>query len=432
MFTTKKIIILNYLVALLPLSIILGNLAINITIILISVVGLIIYKYEIFNLKNKKYLLLLYIFFSYLILVTLVNNIPYLELDPRYKENLLKSIFFLRFLLLFQIINKLIDDNNFNIKLFFISCSFFAFLLSIDIIIQVIFGKDLINNTITGHRPSGFFGEEHIAGSYLQKFSLFFIFLISLMIKKKKFIIIILTYIFFLVPIILTANRMPALIFILSSILFLILQKKFKEILICSFIISFIFFLIIFNPPSNSEIDKQIRQFYYDSVNIISKAPRLFIFNSYKGEKLNFSNGNMGYLLHFNSGVQIWKENKFFGKGIKSMPLNCKFKDNQTCNTHPHNYFIEILLSTGIFGLILIYSFFLISLKKFLKFYFSVKNQKLRLILVPFFLIIFFEFFPFRSSGSFFTTNNSVIIFLILAIFVNVEKLKKFKLNYKI
>ena len=147
---------------------------------------------------------------------------------------------------------------------------------------------------------------------------------------------------------------------------------------------------------------------------------------SFKDESINFRSG---YLIHFNSGIQIWKENKIFGKGLKSFPLNCKYGDNQTCNTHPHNYIIEIMLDTGLVGLILIYSVFLISLMNFLKFYFLKYNERIKLLTLPFFLIIFFEFFPFRSTGSFFTTSVSTIIFLFLDFFLKLKKIKNF---YKI
>ena len=153
------------------------------------------------------------------------------------------------------------------------------------------------------------------------------------------------------------------------------------------------------------------------------KAPKLFLEKNYKDESINFRSG---YLIHFNSGIQAWKENKFFGKGLKSFPLNCKYGDNQTCNSHPHNYIIEIILDTGLVGLILIYSVFLISLMNFLKFYFLIYNQRIKLLTLPFFLIIFFEFFPFRSTGSFFTTSVSTIIFLFLAVFMNFKKIKNF------
>ena len=84
------------------------------------------------------------------------------------------------------------------------------------------------------------------------------------------------------------------------------------------------------------------------------------------------------------------------------------------------------MLDTGLLGLIIIYSVFLIGLTNFLKFYFLKYNERIKLSTLPFFLIIFFEFFPFRSTGSFFTTSVSTIIFLFLPILMNLKKIKNF------
>ena len=183
--------------------------------------------------------------------------------------------------------------------------------------------------------------------------------------------------------------------------------------------------IIIFSIkfPLTNRLEAQLKAFKNDILVLVHKAPKLFLEKNYKDDLITFSSG---YLIHFNSGIQIWKENKIFGKGLKSFPLNCKYGDNQTCNTHPHNYIIEIMLDTGLVGLILIYSVFLISLMNFLKFYFLKYDERIKLLTLPFFLVIFFEFFPFRSTGSFFTTSSSTIIFLFLAILINIEKIKNF------
>ena len=134
----------------------------------------------------------------------------------------------------------------------------------------------------------------------------------------------------------------------------------------------------------------------------------------------------VGYLVIFNSGIQQWKEKKILGRGLKSFRINCQYIRGQTCSTHPHNYFIEILLDTGVLGLIILYLIFILSTINYLKFYKKKLNASSIVKSTPFFLIIFFEFFPLRSTGSFFTTNNSVIIFFFLAIFINISRINFF------
>lgn len=418
-FFLNKINIINFLIALIPLSLILGNLAININITLIIFTGLLIFGTNIFILDKRLVNYLIYFFFFYLLLITLLNNWNLLNENVLYMEHLIKSIFYLRFLLLFLIVNKLIENNNFNTKLFFISCAFFSFIISIDIIIQFIFKKNIFGYEILIDKPSSFFKEENIAGGFIQRFIYFFIFLIFIKNKTYNKNLIFITFIFFLIPIVLTANRMPMFIYIMSIFLFFLLEKNYKNIFF-SIIVIFIIIFTFAKTTISNRLDADINTFFKDSKNIIYNAPKLFFKNEFA---YNFQRNN--YLIHFNTGVQIWKKNKIFGNGLKSFKLKCSFQKNQTCNTHPHNYFIEIMVDAGLIGILLIYSIFLIGMKNFLKNYYSNKNIENKMITSAFFLSIVFEFFPVRSTGSFFTTGNSIFIFLMLAIFLNLEKLNQ-------
>ena len=53
MYTDKNVKLINYLIALIPLSLILGNLIVNINIILICVVGIIICGKETLKIKKN-------------------------------------------------------------------------------------------------------------------------------------------------------------------------------------------------------------------------------------------------------------------------------------------------------------------------------------------------------------------------------------------
>ena len=183
MFTINRIKFLNYFISLIPLSLILGNLAVNINVTIICILGLMLFGKEIFFINEKKYQYLIYLFFVYLIFITLFNNISNFEKIFQYKKNFYKSIFFLRFLIMFLIINYLIQKDQLNIKLFYISCAFFSVVISFDVLIQVITGKNLTGYEITNFKPSSFFGSENIAGSYLQKFIPFLYFSLCRVIK---------------------------------------------------------------------------------------------------------------------------------------------------------------------------------------------------------------------------------------------------------
>jgi len=410
--------LINILIALIPLSLIAGNLITNLNVVLIILVGIFIYKSEIFIINKKIYRYLIYAFFLYLIAVTLARNIPILDNNILYKEHIIKSFLFLRFLLFFLIINKLVEKKHFNINYFVISCSFFAIAVGIDIMIQTVFGKNIFGYPITAYRPSSFFGSENVAGGFLQKFSLFLIvFIVSYVEKNKKNIFIVLSSLFFLFPVILTGNRMSSLLFVFSIIIFYLLERQFKKILIF-FTLSLLIVFTLVKYPLTERIDLQFKSFYTDSVEIVKKVPELFYYNTYKGEEI-INTGPSGYLVIFNSGVQVWKQNKIFGGGLKSFRLNCIYGNSQTCNSHPHNYSIELLVDVGIVGFVLIYLIFIFSFFDYFKYYRQNLNSKIQTI--PFFLIIFLEFFPVRSTGSFFTTSVATVIFLMLAIMMGVS-----------
>lgn len=417
------IYLINILICFSPLSLILGNLIININLTLICFLGLLVYRQKIFLIKNKTYQFLIFFFFIYLVLITIINNWSLTLTNDLYKIHLYKSFFYFRFLILFFVVTKLIEDNNFDTKKFFFTCAIFSLIISFDVVYQYIFGKNIFGYpTFKSGRATSFFREELVTGGYLQKFSLFLIFLIGIKIHKKRLnFVIILSFLVCTIPIIFTLNRMPLVIFLASLILYFLIEKKFKKIIISCLTLIILFFLII-NFSSTSRVKTELQKFYFESKDIVINAPNLFK-NNKKLQKTYFESG---YIIHFNSGIQVWKNNKFFGQGLKSFRLKCTFNENEICNTHPHNYFIEILVETGLFGLLTIYLIFIVGLINFLKYYFNERNINSKLTSVVFFLLMFFEFFPFRSTGSFFTTSNSFFIFLILPIFLNIQKLEKY------
>lgn len=421
----SKIRLINFLILMLPLSLIIGNLVTNFNIILIIVFGFLIYKTEIFFTNNKVYNFLLYLFFFYLISITFINNFDnFNSNNTLYKEHFYKSMLFLRFLFLFFVINKLLEKNVLNIKLLFLSFSSLSAIIAIDIIYQVIFGVNVIGLPIIIDKPSSFFGEENIAGGYLQKFLLFTIIFIFIKFKNKfssNFLFFL--FIIFLIPIFLTSNRMSVILYMFSVFVFYIFEKQLKKIILIS-LIFIAFSFVALNLPFKNKYSDYYFSFAQSTVDLIKKSPKLFIYGAEKDQKISV--GTSGYLITFYSGVQLWKENKIFGAGLKSFRINCKFTINQVCNTHPHNYFIEILLDLGIVGLLIIYLFFCIGAFNFLKTYYSSfkeKNYISRIFPMLVFIIIFIEFFPFRSSGSFFTTNNATIIFFLIPFFLNSQKI---------
>ena len=453
----QSISFLNILLALYPLAYILGNLAINLLSAIIIIFSLFIFKGKIIPSVNKNLTIVLICFFSYLILITLFSYL-FAEKEPEnFLNNFWKSILYLRYLFLFFIVSLMIEKGFLNLKYFFISAASLSFVLGVDLIVQYNLGVDLFGfeqpEHLKNRRHSGFFGDELIAGGYLYRFSFFAIFFfcfIKLITRKQIYLFFFITFIFFLITIFISGNRMPLVLFIFSIFIFSIIEKKLRYVSIPIIVLLICFSALIVKTEFKilpGGFKNSISSFYNKSSEIILRSKDIVTNNPiyqhemiYEDEKKtefqeatkNKIEFKSGHLKIFNAAIETWKQNKLFGGGLRSFRINCDFKFNVYCAQHSHNYFTEILINTGVIGLILFLSIGLLSLKNFFNFYFS-QNLILiqRCVLIPFFLVIISEFMPLRSAGNFFSTFNSTIFFIYLALVANANSanfINKFKL----
>ena len=186
-----KQILINLIILFLPISFILGNLILNLNVALIIIFAFIFYKLEIFEKKFDLTDYLIIILFLYIVVNGILNN--YLNFDfpnsPNENFLLLKSISYLRFLLFYFVIKFLIINNLINLRFLFLSFGASALFVSIDVMIQYYFGSDLFGFKGSGRRLAGPFGNEYIAGSYIQRFFIFMpLFLPFFKIRKQNFV----------------------------------------------------------------------------------------------------------------------------------------------------------------------------------------------------------------------------------------------------
>ena len=115
----------------------------------------------------------------------------------------------------------------------------------------------------------------------------------------------------------------------------------------------------------------------------------------------------------------MFKQHFFKGVGVRNFRIECQ-KDLYKnvgpyhCSTHPHNTYLQMLSETGIIGIsfFMLFIFFIfIKAYKFLKDIY-IKNKKINMPIAFCFIIIFTNFFPFVTTGSFFNNWLSVFYFL--------------------
>ena len=408
--------IINLLIAILPLSFIAGNLIINLNVLLIILSSLIFFNSEFFKFKYYLVDKLLVVFFFYSLFVGILNFYNFPESNNKFvTENLIKSIVFFRYLLLYFSIRIILKNNLLNFKIFYIVSTICVLFVSLDLIFQLITGFDIFGNIKTSYKLSGPFGSEEIAGSYLQRFSIFSFFLFASYVgfrNKNKLIFILLVYfvlIFF--SILISGNRMPTILFILMFTILFVYEKKLRKYSLLYILFSFILFVIIF------KLFPQINNFV---LHFIDRVLEIFV-SLYEvfflGKKMVVTNT---YMKEFYTGYNVWIENFFLGVGINAFHINCA-KTISYCASHPHNYYLEILSELGIIGFFLIVTIFTKALLM-IDYKNHINSNFNNNLIYPFILLFIVEIFPFKTSGSFFTTGNATFIFIIMAILVGLSK----------
>ena len=419
----------SLMLATIPVSFVAGNMIININILLIIFSALVLFGKDLFDIKFHLLDKIIVFFFIFILFTGIYNDISlYLEHKSfsvwrGYFSTIIKSLLFFKYLLLYFSLRFLIDKNFLNLKFFFISCSFTSIFVCLDIFLQLIYGKDIFGFEAPSdlRKLGGPFGDELIAGGFIQRFSVFSFFVIPLFFNKisKKILIILIPFLFsiFFLGLIFSGNRMPLLLFVFLIFLIIIFQKQTRKYFFPFVLLFSLIFFLVFN--FNSKVKTNFERFYDQISKIV-----IVISN----QKFNDKNIPQ-YLKEFVSFYETWRLNKYIGGGIKNFRYYCHVRENVdlnskfVCNMHPHNYYLEILTETGLVGFIAISSIFILVLYiSFFKKYFLKNKLYNNNIIVPFIFLFIIEIFPIKSTGSFFTTGNATYLFLILAIIVGLSQ----------
>ena len=406
-----------FLVSILPISVILGNFAINLNIILIDILMLFL------CFKDKNWRWLKNIYFKILITIyfyLVINSIFNYFIDKTYGlDGIFRSIGFIKFILLGFSLNILIRNNK-HLETIFISWLTIVVITILDVFYEFYFGQNILGfQSLDGTRIISFFYDENVVGGYLLVFSFASCtYFINKNYNNKKKLL--LNILFFLIPlsILFTGERSNfyKCILLFSIILFminsnyLILSKKKISL--------FLIFGILISVFVNQNLYIKQTEFF----------KRILIVDNPQNFMDQFQ--NIQYFSHYDAAINIFYDYPINGVGNKNFRKKCLdekyFKENLKfsvlrCSTHPHQIHFELLSEQGLIGYLLFFYFIIKFILNNLRTNYSTNN--IYIYIINFYLIIFL--IPLLPSGSLFSSFNGALFWIIfsLANFNN----KKFK-----
>ncbi len=399
----------SVLLILMPLALISGPFLPDLFIVLISFIFLFIFNKNFFLFKLKyNFFTLFLIFYFYLILSSILSD--------NFNQSIKSSITYLRFgffsLAVFFILNNKKDF----IRYFFIMICFTLIILIFDGYFQFITEKNIFNfKSVRPDRLGGLFFDELILGSYLGKIlPIFFTFyLLNKEYLNRYYIITLaaLTYILvflsgersaFLTTTLYLIMIIPFLLGIRKSIILIILA--------CTLFVGLI------------SINKNIKSRYIDQVLVHTFG--------HSNDSIVFMPQHIGV---FTSALDIFKKNIFIGGGVKTFRIYCKDTVNKKltklkaiypnlsfCNSHPHNYYLQLLAETGLIGFLFVVAIFIkLFFNYFKQLYYLIKTDKnpdKKFVVILSGLIAYM--WPLTTTGSFFNNWISSILFLQIGIYL--------------
>lgn len=407
----------SYIIILLPALLISGPFLSDLGISIISLIFLInSIKNKLYKYYNNAYFKFFLLFCLILILSSLLSNNIFVSLK--------NSFFYFRFGIFSLCFWYLIEKEKKILNHVFYSILICFSALIIDGYTQYFSGKNLFGvEMYRDFRVSSFFGSELILGSYLSRFFpiLFalFIFVDQQFIKKNKKLLFFITFIFILTEglILLSGERLALFFMNLSAIFIILMINNYRKYRFWTYVVSLLLIvLLIFAFPITKQ--RIIDQTFNDFTRKNSGDNKVYIFSKPHNDM-------------YISAIRIFLDNKFFGVGPRQFRNECKKYpvSEYSCDTHPHNTYIELLSESGIFAFLIIFLTFLLIISLSIKQFFLKLFKKKKVYFNDFELCllsaIIISLWPFSPTGSFFNNWMSIVYYFPVGIFLSQRFINK-------
>ena len=400
----KENVLPYYLLIFFPIFLILGNFFINFFFIAFTFLA-------ILNLKAsqnffKSYVFYLLIFFLIYLTINLFFSINFNNSFPRLIKFIL-IIFFIKEL------QNLIQNKNLPFEKILSYWTLVFFIVSFDIIFELLIGFNIFGfYTLMPGRIASFFGDELVVGGFYHFISL----LVLAFFTNQKFsnsIILVLAISIILISFAIgeRANFIKLSLSVFLFLIFILKTSFFKKVGISSIILVLLGVIALTND--------NIKYRYYDQIKVI-----------YSSDGLTKYFKESQYGAHQNAAYKIFKNNLFFGVGLKNFReeskreiyKNDEFKKTDARQaTHPHQIHLELLSEIGLLGYLAFFVLILYSI------YYSMKNYLINKNIYQFASILFIisNLIPLIPSGSIFSTFNGGIFWFNFALMLSFNKYSK-------
>lgn len=403
----KSVVFFSLLIILLPVALITGPAVPDIIITSVAIFFLFqSFQKKLWGYFRHPLVIGILIFCFYGIARSLFSEFPIKSLDNE------GSAFYFRYLLFALGFAYLLKKNPHLAKCFLISLILCAMIVSIDAYYQSFTGFNFFGNSSSNDqkRLTGLFGDEAIIGRYICYIVPLTFTLINNIYKTNR--ILILLSISFLVfseiIVFLSGERAPFFYISTFSLLIVIFIPKYRLIRLIGLIVTFfsILFIMELKPEAKERmLDNTIDQISSTEIPYMPYSPH--------------------HEQHYIGALKISKDYPIFGIGTNLFRYFCnkpEYVYKQSCSSHPHNYYIQILSEKGLVGLLFLLTFYGYFCYLMLRqFYFMIlkKHQKImpfNSFLYVMMLVVFW--WPIIPTMSFYNNWNNVFYFIIFGLFL--------------
>ena len=280
------------------------------------------------------------------------------------------------------------------------------FVVSFDGVIQYFVGFNLLGfEKYNSTRLTGLFGKEPIIGRYLGYLSIFTFFLIYKIygLSKATMIFSIILLVITEVVIFMTGERTALFNISFFSLLLIIFIPSLRLYRIFGVVISLLLISLVmqFNPAAKNRI---INETLYEM----------------SGTNIPFMPYGELHERHYISALKMFKDKPTFGVGTNLFRNLCDeqkyiYKED-SCTSHPHNIYIQLLAENGIFGfafllLFFLYLFYMLS-KQFLNLIIFNNTKIIPFDKIMIFITLFVFWWPIIPHMSFYNNWNNALLML--------------------